>query len=107
VEPYYRAYPSDGNYSANNPHEREDCQTWWSLGPRLGRRVLFWRNKTSLPGAPAPLGDSTIATPYVEYYPDAATRMSPSIVAAAPPRMIHWDITLGFTLTERGEANYS
>lgn len=106
VEPLYRALPSNFNYSANNPHEREDCRTWWSLGPRVERRVLFWRNKTSLPGSSAPLGDSSIAPPYVEYCPDAALRQSVSIVAAGPPRLVHWDITLGFTLTERGEATY-
>lgn len=107
VEPLYRALPSNPYYAANNPHEREDCRTWWEFGPRLGRRVLFWRDKASLPGFSTSLGNSTIAMPYVEYYPDAALRQSPSIVAAAPPRLVHWDITLGFTLTEHGEVNYS
>lgn len=103
VQPYYRARASDPNYAGANPHEREDCETWWRFGPRLGRQFLFYRNKAVVATGTATTGaTSALAPDYVIYAPDAAMRMKPSINATAPPNLIYHDITIGCTLAKDG-----
>jgi hypothetical protein len=80
-----------------------DLETWWRFGPRLGSRILFWRNRSYLVGGYPPFVNSNLPLQYLEYYPDAALQKEPSIVASSEPNLYYWDVELGFRITERGD----
>lgn len=103
VEPYYRARAWDPNFAASYPHEREDCETWWKFGPRMGHKFLFYRNKAVVSfGTPQTTQTSLIAPDYVIYYPDAATAGKAQIVATIEGDLRYHDITIGCTLAKNG-----
>jgi hypothetical protein len=107
VEGLYRARAPDPNVT--NVHEREDYETWWQYGPRLGRRFLFWRDKSRLIGLDWILGLGG-TTPsfkfYVEYNPSAEMSARPQITAPYAPNLVFHDITISGWTTERGDAAY-
>jgi hypothetical protein len=103
VQPFWRVWPQ----SDNTAYINQDYMTWWTNGPRIGRRFLFWRNRLGLVNTSAPVITQT-APPaaYVEYYPSDRMRAQPLIKAAAPPNLVYWDVTISCWLTERGETVY-
>lgn len=109
VQYYRRAKPTNtntGNTGAlSSGWLQEDYETFWANGPRLGRRIIMWRDRAALVGQSAPFSTNG-ALNYVEYYPDAATRAAPDIKATSPVNLGWWDIAIGLWLTERGEQVY-
>lgn len=109
VEYQWRARQPDLN--ANSPaHEREDYETWWQCGPKLGRRFLFWRDKSQLIGVTGvqPSGyPGSEAPAYVEYYPNAQTHAAPDISPTDPPGLVYWNIRVGCWGTKNGAQVYS
>jgi len=102
VQPHWRVWPQTDFVYVN-----QDFITWWSMGARIGRRILFWRDRLNLVGTQAPV--ITVNAPpgkYIEYYPSDRMRAAPLVKAAAPPNLVYWDVTLSFWLTERGETMY-
>jgi hypothetical protein len=97
VQYYYKIRPQAGFVN-------QDLETWWSAGPRKGRRILFWRDRTNVTTA---LGIPTqgVASPYnyIEYNPQPDLRGTFPAVPMAPPKLTFWDVTLKFWVTENGE----
>lgn len=103
VQPYYKVHPID----TDTVHWREDFTTWWYYGPRLGRRILYWKNRSQVVGVTSfALGGNNAAADYWEYYPQPALRAAPTFVPTAPPNLVYWDVTLALWGTERGITRY-
>lgn len=97
VQYYYKIRPQSG-------FTNQDLETWWSNGPRKGRRILYWRDRTNVTtvlGIP----DQGVASPwkYIEYNPQPELRSTFPAVPMAPPKLTFWDVTLKLWLTENGE----
>jgi hypothetical protein len=98
VDGYYKIRPQPG-------HTNEDLETWWSNGPRKGRRLLWWRNRLNTVG----VSDKGSASPwnYVELNPQPDLRQALPAVPTAPPMLTHWDVSLKLWVTENGETPLS
>jgi hypothetical protein len=108
VEPAWRTHPDGSTLSVlydNAQYRHRDFVTWWQWGPRLGRRILFWRDRSLIIDDNAPDTDDA-PYPYVEYYPQDSLRKEPTFTATAPPYTRLNNITVALRLTERGEAVY-
>lgn len=106
VSPYYKAHPNEETFDL--VHQREDFTTFWLWGPRLGRRVLVWKDRTETVGVTQFIfGGGTPYPRYYEYNPSDGLRASPTIAPSAPPNQYYWDITVGLWQTENGETPYT
>lgn len=102
VTPYRRAYRPPWSIADLN----HDFDTWWKNGPREGRSVLFWRDKSHVINSAAPSSGGPSPYRYVEYFPAPALRERPPIRASVPGNLNYWDISIPLRLTERAEAIY-
>lgn len=96
VQYYYKIRPQTG-------HTNEDLETWWKLGPVLGRRVLMWRDRSNTTGSNAPSEGSASPWNYIAYYPQSDLRANFPATPTAPPKLTFWDVTLKLWDTEDGE----
>ncbi|HYF26783.1 MAG TPA: hypothetical protein VD931_13665 [Baekduia sp.] len=96
VENYYTIRPQSG-------HTNKDLETWWTNGPRKGRRVLMWRDRADATGSDAPSEGSATPYNYVQYYPAPELQMNFPAVPTAPPNLYYHDVKLSLWLTEDGE----
>lgn len=104
VQPYYRAHPP----YVQDTHTNKDFVTWWSYGIRIGRRILYWRDRSQLVSVAAVTGATSNNIPkYVEYNPTDEARARPLITATNPPGLVYWDVRLPFWLSDRAGAVFS
>lgn len=96
VEAYYRIKPTSG-------HTNQDLHTWWTNGPRKGRRFLWWRDRDDAAGSASPSEGTATPYNYVELAPNAEMRARLPAAPLAPPNLVWWDVQLGAWVTENGE----
>jgi hypothetical protein len=100
VQYYYKIRPQSG-------HTNEDLETWWAAGPRLGRRILMWRDRSNTTGSSAPSEGSASPYNYIEYNPQPDMRGAFDRVAVpmagAGIKLNFWDVNFKFWVTENGE----
>lgn len=100
VQYYYKIRPQSG-------YTYYDLETWWSNGPRNGRRCLMWRDRTNATGSTAPSEGTATPWNYIEYQPDETLRGTFPAVPTAPPNLFQHDVVLSFWLTENNESPLS
>lgn len=97
---YYKIRPQSG-------YTYYDLETWWSNGPRKGRRCLMWRDRDNAVGSNAPGAGGATPYNYIEYQPNATLRSRFPAAPTAPPNLFLHDVKLGFWVTENGETALS
>ena len=100
VQPYYKIRPQSG-------FTNEDLETFWSNGPRKGRRMLMWRNRSNATGSNAPSEGSASPYNYVEYNPQPDLRANLPAQLTSPYSLINWDVRFLLWVTENGETPLS
>ncbi len=96
VQYYYKIRPQVG-------YTNQDLETWWAAGPRLGRRMLMWRDRTNAAGSAVPSEGSASPYNYVEYNPQPDLRANFPAVPMAPPKLTFHNVSLKLWVTENGE----
>jgi len=100
VDGYYKIRPQSG-------FTNQDFETWWRTGPRLGRRMLMWRNRANATGSNAPSEGSASPYNYVEYNPQPGLRAAPVVEPLSEANLIFWNVKLPLWVTENGETPMS
>lgn len=100
VEAYYRLRTTSG-------YTNKDLFTWWTNGPRKGRRFLWWRDRTNAFGSNAPSEGTSSPYRYVELTPNGDMRSTFPAQPLAPPNLVWWDVFIGGWVTENGESPLS
>ncbi len=96
VDGYYRIRPQSG-------FTNQDFETWWKNGPRVGRRILMWRDRSNATGSNAPSEGSASPWNYVEYNPQPALRAAPTVEPLSEANLVFWNVSLPLWVTEAGE----
>lgn len=84
-------------------HTNEDLETWFLAGPAQGRRLLWWRDRDNATGSNAPGAGSSSPYNYIEYAPQDTLATTFPAVAAFPPNLLYYDVTLDLWVTQNGE----
>jgi hypothetical protein len=104
VEGYHKAFPAPNSDPLN---VNRDFLTWWKYGPRLGRKILYWRDRSQLVATAAPSVGSAYPFRYIEYQPKEELRAAPTMSATVPNNPNFWDVRLPFWLTPRLDGVFS
>lgn len=97
VEYYYKTRAQSGRTNL-------DFETWWSNGPRRGRRFLMWRERANATGSNAPSGGSASPYNYVQYSPQGDLQGRLLVTPTTPNNVNHHDIKIPCFVTENGDA---
>jgi len=95
VDGYYRIKPQSG-------FTNQDFETWWLNGPRIGRRMLMWRDRANATGSNAPSIEFISPAAYIEYNPQPDLRAAPTVVPLSEANLVLWTVRLPLWLTENG-----
>ncbi len=95
VDGYYRVRPQSG-------FTNQDLETWWKNGPRVGRRMLMWRDRNNATASNAPSEGSASPWNYIEYNPQPELRTSLPVEPLSES-LIFWNVKLPLWVTENGE----
>lgn len=95
---YYTIRPQTG-------YTNRSLETWWTNGPRRGRRCLMWRNRETAAddGGTTPAEGSASPYNYVEYAPTQELIAELPATPVQPELLTYWNVRLPFWLTENGE----
>jgi hypothetical protein len=97
VQYYYKIRPQSG-------YTNQDLETWWSNGPRKGRRILMWRDRANTLGTSHPSKGSASPYNYVQYNPQPDLRSNfPAVPMNGGIKLTFWDVTFKFWVTQSGE----
>ncbi len=96
VDGYYRVWPVSG-------FTNQDFQTWWANGPRIGRRMLMWRDRANAIGSNAPSEGSASPYNYVEYNPQPDLKTAPTVTQVSEANLTWWNVRVPLWVTEAGE----
>ncbi len=81
-----------------------DFETWWSSGPKRGRRFLMWRERSNATASNAPGAGSASPYNYIEYGPAAELQGRATFAATTAANLNYNDIRIPCFITENGEA---
>ena len=96
MDGYNRVWPVSG-------FTNQDFQTWWANGPRIGRRMLMWRDRSNAIGSNAPSEGSASPYNYVEYNPQPDLKTAPPVTQVSEANLTWWNVRIPLWVTEAGE----